>query len=139
MIQERMATGILPSAERPKVMQETVQSDKNLLRATVRPKVMQETVQSNKKQIRAAVRPRVMRETVQSDKNQLRAAARPRVMRETAKAKAERKREAGLEAAPGLPGTEKNRAINRDMGIPQRQQKRSEALMRKRLLSRLRR
>ena len=63
--------------------------------------------------------------------------SRPRVMRETAKA--ERKREAGLEAAPGLPGTERNRAINRDMGIPQRQQKRSAALMRKRLLSRLRR
>ena len=117
MIQERMGTGILPAAERPKVMQETVQSDKN--------------------QIRAAARPRVMQETVQTDKNQIRAAARPRVMRETAKA--ERKRGAGLEAAPGLPGTERNRAINRDMGIPQRQQKRSAALMRKRLLSRLRR
>ena len=54
-------------------------------------------------------------------------------------AKAERKREAGLEAAPGLPGTERNRAINRDMGIPQRQQKRSAVLTRRRLQSRLRR
>ena len=37
MIQERMGirvgTGILPAAERPKVMQETVQSDKNQLQS----------------------------------------------------------------------------------------------------------
>ena len=36
--------GILPAAERPKVMQETVRSDKHQFRAAARPKVMQETV-----------------------------------------------------------------------------------------------